>query len=89
VLSTARQQLNYASLKAKELKKWITLLEKEASPGLQEFHPRLIHFKTNGFQLTDDQLKKSVGVKDPKNLEQLIASACTATSVDEVLAGVN
>jgi hypothetical protein len=42
VLSTARQQLNYASLKAKELKKWITLLEKEASPGLQEFHPRLI-----------------------------------------------
>jgi hypothetical protein len=59
----------------------------DSIPGLHK--ALLIQFKTKGFQLTDDQLKKSVGVKDPKNLEQLIASACTATSVDEVLAGVN
>jgi hypothetical protein len=56
-------------------------------PGLHK--ALLIQLKTRGLQLTDDQLKKSVGVKDPKNMEQLIATACTATSVDEVLAGIN
>jgi hypothetical protein len=59
----------------------------DSIPGLHK--ALLIQFKTRGFELTDDQLKKSIGVKDPKTMEQLIATACTATSVDGVLQSIN
>lgn len=55
----------------------------ENLPGM--FSALLTVLNAKGFKLTDEQLKKIVGIKDTTLLKQLIVRACSAATIDEVI----